>query len=291
MLDSHPRLAIPGPSHFIVRLSYRRLRLMHRPDLALERVLAHPRFIAWGLDAEQVREFVAQRRPETFPDVVSAVFGAYAAERGKARGGDKTPGYVHFIPVLRRLFPGAKVIHVIRDGRESAASIAEQVWWPGGPISAAFWWRGYVRAGRRDGARLGADYHEVRLHALIADPQAELKKVCALLQEDYDPAMLEYPATARGRLGRGPDEPMPPDLRHLEEPPTPGLRDWRAGLSPATVAAVEAACYPVLRDLGFEVSRPRLAIRLYARMRWLGDMPPRVRLFIQQQLRPKAADI
>ena len=290
MLDSHPRLAIPRESHFIVRLAYRRLRLMHRPDVALDRILAHPRYLGWGLDADRVRAFVAQRTPETYPDVVSAVFGAYAAEHGKSRWGDKTPGYVHSIALVRRLFPDAKFIHVIRDGREVAVSVAERVWWPGSPISAAFWWRRYVRAGRRGGAMLGADYLEVRLDALIADPEAELTKVCAFLGEDFDPAMLEYASTARPRLGRGPDDPMPPQLRHIEKPPSAGLRDWKAGLSPATIAGVEAACYPVLRDLGFEVAQPRFVTRVYARVRWLGDLPPRVWLFLREQLRPETAD-
>jgi hypothetical protein len=292
MLDSHSRLAVPRESHFIVRLAYRRLRLMHRPDVALEHILDHPRFIAWGLDRETVRAFVERARPATYPDVVRAVFGAYAADQGKQRWGDKTPGYVHWIPTLHKLFPDAKFIHVIRDGREVAVSAAERDWWPGSPVSAAFWWRKYVRAGRRGAARIGRDRcHEVRLDRLIANPETELRNVCEFLGERYDAAMLTYPARARRQLGRGPQDNLPPELSHTEEPPTEGLRDWRAGLRPTMAAAVEAACYPVLRDLGFDVQKPRFTTRVYARARWLSDMPPRIKLFVREQMRPEVADV
>jgi hypothetical protein len=79
-------------------------------------------------------------------------------------------------------------------------------------------------------------------------------------------------------------------LTHIETPPTEGLREWRFGLRPATIAGVEAACYPVLRDLGFDVKKPKFTTRIYARARWLADMPPRVTLFVREQLRPEKAD-
>jgi len=291
MLDSHPRLAIPPESHFIVRLAYRRLRLMHRPELALERILAHTRFRAWDLDPDDARAFVTRARAASYPDVVRAVFDAYASAYGKPRWGDKTPGYVHFLPELAQLFPDAQFIHVVRDGREVAVSVSERDWWPGSPVSAAFWWRRYVRVGREAGTRLGPDrYLELRLERLIADPQAELGSVCAFLGESYDPAMLAYPTRSRGRMGLSSAEPLPPHLSHIAEPPTARLRSWSDGLPSSVAAQVEAACWPMLQQLGYDTRRPAVALRLAARSRWLADLPPRVRLFLSDQRHPQRAD-
>jgi len=249
MLDGHPRLAVPGESHFIVTLRVRRLRLRHRPGLALEAILGHPRFAEWGLDPDAVRAQAAEDGPVDFAGVVRTVFGAYARSQGKVRWGDKTPDYVSHMTMLARLFPDAQFVHIIRDGREMASACADYGWAPTA-VSAGYWWRKRVAKGVRVGKRLGPDrYREIRLEQLIADPQAVLTQICEFLGERYDPVMLDYPT--RVRL-RDPDKLfLQRPHRHLVLPPTAGLRDWRAGLSARQQRLVEAACGAPLRHLGY----------------------------------------
>ena len=66
--------------------------------------------------AERLREGM------TTGQAIAAVFEAYAAERGKRRWGDKTPLYMQHLPLLERLFPSARFVHLIRDGRDAALS-------------------------------------------------------------------------------------------------------------------------------------------------------------------------
>jgi hypothetical protein len=108
-----------------------------------------------------------------------------------------------------------------------------------------------VRVGRRDGVRLGPDrYHGLRLEDLTAAPEDVLRNVCAFLGEEFSPAMLSYPA----RVAAG--GPVRRQERHLVRPPTAGLRDWRAGLSPADQAAVEEVCRPMLVACGYDAPPP-----------------------------------
>jgi hypothetical protein len=256
MLHSHPRLAVPPESHFIVGLAPRPLRIRHRRPVTVDDIISHEKFREWDVDPAVVRAQVEAEQPADFAALIDAVFKAYAAAHGKERWGDKTPGYVSYMPMLARLFPDARFVHIVRDGREAAVSMAEWRWGPRTAIAGAFWWRRKVAVGRRDGRRLGATrYHELRYEDLVADPEKQLRSVCAFLGETYAPEMLEYP----DRMAR---TPLKRQEEHLTRPPTAGLRDWRAGRSPLEQRAIETVCRRRLADFGYPTSTRRSPVAL-----------------------------
>jgi hypothetical protein len=260
MLDAHPRLAVPRESHWVVGLPRSRFGRLSRPR-TLDEALADQRVRRWDVDPNVLREETRGARPSTYPELVSAVFSAYAAAHGKARWGDKTPPYVTFLPQLDRWFPDAQFVHIIRDGRQVATSLIEHRWGPRTAVKGGFWWRRMVTAGRRDGSRLTGDrYLELRLEDLVADPDGALRRVCAFLGEDYAAEMLDYgtrPATRAVAAEQG--------SHHVVKPPTEGLRDWRAGRGPLERRAIEEACSPhLLAALGYRVGERSLSGRVYA---------------------------
>ncbi len=260
MLDNHPSLAIPDESHFIVELHDpgRPTASGQLTEEILERVFGHERFERWKFNPAQVRQMAAITRPPTYSEVIATVFGAYAAAQGKPRWGDKSPPYVKHIPLLAELFPRARFIHIIRDGREVATSLAAHEWGPPTPVEGASVWQRQVRAGRRAGRQLPADrYLELRLENLIAEPERVLRGACDFLDEPFAPEMLDYHRTAAKRVWTGESgDPKAVDHSNVRFPPTPGLRDWRAGLSVAEQQAVEAAAQPLLGELGYAAEVP-----------------------------------
>jgi hypothetical protein len=238
------------------------------------------------LDPDAVRTRVRSDSPAGYAELIDSVFRCYAEQRGKVRWGDKTPRYVQGIGYLAQLFPHSRFIHVIRDGREVAASLGEQRWGPSA-VSGAFWWRRMVRAGRRSGGKLAAErYMELHLRDLIADPEGELRRVCDFLEEDYDPVMLDYPS----RHGY-PAEHAGSAVRHLFKPPSPGLRDWRAGLSRGQQDAIEAACAPLLAELGYDRPSTRaVGARMRAWTDWSMTLARDVPAQIRKRLRIQSRD-
>jgi hypothetical protein len=255
ILDGHSRLSIPPESHFVVALD----RRGDRGLVTVDDILAHPRWEHWDIDDDEVRRAVETRRPTAYAELIRTVFECYAASRGKVRWGDKTPGYVSYIPRLLRLFPEAQIVHIIRDGREVAASMVEQPWGPKRAVVAAYRWRRKVGAGRRAGRRLQPDqYLELRLEDLIAAPELVVRRLCAFLDESFEPEMLDYPARAPAMF--------PPDdtgTRHVREPLGADIRDWRARLSAREQRAVGAVCHRQLTRLGYEGSRWSLSAAAY----------------------------
>ena len=262
MLDRNPALAVPDESYFVPQLA-RRHRSAIDVDAFLDDLRRLPTLVEWGLSPEAVARRL--RPGMTTGEAVAAVFETYAAERGKTRWGDKTPLYMQYLPLLERLFPTARYVHLIRDGRDAAlsflsvpAGIMTEGW--GHPRDAAGFacqWATEVRAARALGARVGSGrYLEVRYEALVADPAAELRRICSFAGLDYDDGMLGY-------VGQT-DSARKEHQRRLDEPPRVGVRNWRTEMAPADRRAFEAVAGELLAELGFDVSargrgRPRLA--------------------------------
>jgi hypothetical protein len=262
MLRGHPRLAIPRESHFVPDALQ-----SSTPEAALERVLSDRHFHTWDVDPDDVRRRVAGLATPTPAAVVRAAFEAYADAQDKPRWGEKTPAYVFHVALLADAFPDARFVHLVRDGREVIQSLLERRWGPDDLLLAARFWRRGVRAAQRDGARVGSRYVEVRYDELVAEPAAVLEQICAFLGEERAAEMLDYSPRAAEE-----HEELPGLHRHLLEPPTPGLRDWRARWSDDVTAKVEAVIGPTLVRLGYPLAlpAPSLPVRGRAEVELLG---------------------
>jgi hypothetical protein len=268
IFDSHPDLAIPGESHFIVHLLPKRYRYERAAGFDVTAFLAdllpQPRFRMWGLVDEDVRSALERDPPSTFADAIRKVFGMYAASRGKPRYGDKTPGNVSHLPELAALLPEARFVHIIRDGRDVALSYLEVSFGPDTVERGAIHWAKMVDRGRRAGARLGPDrYIEVRYEDLLDDPNTTVRSVCAFIELEVHPHTLRYPERAAA-VASG--SAFPEAHGRLMLPPTKGLRDWRRQMPPRDVAAFELLAGDLLADLGYERSLERAGIGVRARV-------------------------
>jgi hypothetical protein len=248
-------MAIPPESHFVVAQAPKPGAAFD-PGAFVSGLAASERFALWELDRAAVTAAVTGAG--SYPDAVRSVFALWARRQGKARYGDKTPGYVLHLPLIARLFPEAVVVHVVRDGRDVAASFVD-LGWAGSAEEAALHWRLRVSRGRRAGRALGPGrYRELRYEDLVADPEHTLRELCAAIALPFSPAMVDHRAGA-AEVARTTSHPE--YHRHLAEPVTADLRDWRRDLDPSTVARVELLAGPVLAGLGYEPSGVRPSAR------------------------------
>ena len=252
MLDSHPDLAIPPESYFIVHLAD-----LWPPEsqideaVYLERLSEHERFVLWDLPIDEVRREFEERRPETYADAIRATFHAYARSKGSERWGDKTPIYVEHIDFLADLFPDARFIHLVRDGRDVALSFLERSWGPQTIEEGAQRWKARVCAGRRSGQALDPSrYTELRYEHLIDDAEGALRRVCEFVELPFDPTMLTYYQRANEVIA---GTKYPEQHTGVTRPPTKGARDWRSQMTAAQVAEFEAVAGGLLGELGYEL--------------------------------------
>jgi Sulfotransferase family len=285
MLDAHPQLAVANDTHFIPR------PLRHLPDGADPRiteqlvhsVVSYRRFPRLGL-AEDVA-YAAAEGAGTYAAFVTRLYDRFAATHGKPLAGEKTPDYVRHFPKLTRLFPHARFVHVVRDGRDVALSVREWAQpdkgpgkfalWADEPIAVcALWWRWLVSSGRRDGADLGpARYHELRYERLVDAPAETLRSVSAFLDLPFAPEMLAF------HEGRRRAEPGL-SAKQAWLPPTAGLRNWRRELPIRELELFEALAGDLLEELGYEravasVSAETAELAARARSWWTAELKRR----------------
>ncbi len=266
MLDAHPQLSIPPESYFVSGLYPYRARYERHGSLDLPRLsrdLAGLRkFRDWDLPADALAAAFASPMPGgSYPDAIRLLYGTYAAAHGKPRYGDKSPGYVTRMKLLTRLFPEARFVHIVRDVRSVALSLAEVPgdWATRSVPEGAARWRHRVSRGHAEGMALGGDrYAEVRYEDLVADPERELRRLVEFLLLPWDDSMLRY---AHRGLSRVPKGSQAIHGNVARQPTT--TRDWRSQMKREDLEVVEAVAGDVLTEMGYEraVADPSPAAR------------------------------
>lgn len=260
MLIQSPQLHIPIESGFLPALKGREeaygdfstveLRRVFIDDLkkteAVRQTLA---FEIFDIDEDEAERRIEAVAPTNYPGAVRSLYEAAAAHHGKPRWGDKTPRYLLHLPWLGGVFPDAQFVHIIRDGRPSARSQIKAGWFDN-YTDAAKRWVNDIGMGRKAGEALGKDrYKEIRYEDLIEDTEGQLRDLCAWLDLDFCPEMLQYYQSSAQHI-HTPHR----DLFKLIDKPVDATRvnAWKTEMDAAEVVEFERVAGPLLADLGYE---------------------------------------
>jgi hypothetical protein len=169
------------------------------------------------------------------------------------RGVEQTPEVAFVLAAALRAYPGARAVHIVRDGRDVVSSLLERGWltagrsgrddaglpygaharfwvererWSefegaGGARRAAWAWRRYVTAARAVPDRT----LELRFEELTADPRAAAERLAGHLDARAEPLTAALSAARRDSVGRHQSDLSPEQLREVEEEAGPLLRE------------------------------------------------------------------
>jgi hypothetical protein len=254
LVNAHPDIAVIHEARFVPGWFRHRRGLTPEgfvtPEL-VEKLARFERFEHLEVDREQLEQIVAGREEMPYSAFITELFERHGSALGKRLVADKSPRYVRNIPTLNELWPAARFIHLVRDGRDVGLSVLNwkkvtvrgelvanlPTWEEDRTTTVALWWERLVRLGREDGVPLGPGlYRELRYEALVDDPASECRALCEFLDVPYDEAMVQH---------------------HGGRPPTPGLRKWRTQMPPEEVERFEAAAGDLLDELGYTRAFPK----------------------------------
>ena len=262
LLRSHPHLTFPDESHFIP--AFYRAYGDPRDARQARRLAARILKLSWVRRWELPLEADSFADCRSFREILCRLYEAWARREDKPRWGEKTPYYVTQIPLLLKLFPEAKIIHIYRDGRDVALSWLEARYVPQNIYTAARLWRSWVGAGRQAGAALPREtYLEVSYERLVQQPRETLQHVCEFVGEPYDEAVLRLSPLARDpRFDPSPLKPSPEFIV-----PT-NCAKWKTRMAARDRAAFESVAGDLLGVLGYETEGRTRRFTSAERLAW-----------------------
>lgn len=150
MIGTHSRCLATPESRFLTDIHRASLTASGRidPERFSAALGSHQLFPIWGISPPAPDELASQSQhfAAAFEIVVRA-YGRSVAVPVFDTWIDHTPANVNRAAMLVQLFPGAKLIHVVRDGRAVASSVMRLDWGPNTIAAAARWWAGHAAIG------------------------------------------------------------------------------------------------------------------------------------------------
>jgi Sulfotransferase family len=211
-------------------------------------------FYRSGLTREEIEPKILEEC-HSAADFLRILMAAIACKQGVERWAESTPLHLLYLPQIKKLFPDALIIHIIRDGRDVTVSLNRKGWIKPLPwdknrrlLAPAIFWRWIVSTGRKYGRSMAGDYIEVHYEDVVQKPRETLARLGAFIDHDLDYDRIQQ--NAQGTL-RNPNSSFRGDGWEKESNP---IERWKALLSAAEIAQVESLIGDLLRETGYKLA-------------------------------------
>lgn len=261
ILNGNPAIYIPHPPHIMKDLGpVEGLYGDLRDDRNFRRLindaarLIELHFFPWETAPSRQEAFETAAARNLYC-VKAAFYDQYRTFKGAERWGCKSTFMVHYADIAVKHSPGARFIHLVRDGRDVAVSAKNSVFNHFHPYYVARLWNEQQKTAAGLAERLGREaFLTVRYEDLLADPEKTVKAVCSFLGEDYSDGLLRYFEN--------------PEIKRLaafsaswDNCAKPVLKDnsgkYRKDLSACEVKLFETEAFGELERFGYALDNPR----------------------------------
>ena len=250
MLNAHSKICIPFETDF---LTVKRTLGIDNHKLSLSQVekvitalRSEPLTKKSGiLDNYQFNS----EKPTNFSLLFKSIVASYAHQQGKKVWGIKTPGYEYHIDELTDLYPEARFIHLVRDGRAVALSTSNVRWGRKNIITNAVnWERGNILA-RKNGNLIKHKYLLVKYEELVTSTEETLAKICAFLGLNFDKNILDYHESANSEM---PASSIQWHKSSVSAVNPNKINDWKTKLTKSEKIIFQEVAKAGLEEFGYE---------------------------------------
>lgn len=249
LLGSHSRCVATPESQFVTDVYRWHAARGTTFDLArtLAQINKHFRFKLWNLEVSV--QDAESAGVSTYEGLIAYLVKTYAVGVEKENADvwtDHTPAHVESAATLSKLFPDAKFVHLVRDGRAVASSIKSLDWGVNDMRQLSHKWIARVGHGLAAETHLGDRVMRVRYEDLTGDPEGTLRRICEFAELSYEAQM----PTGDGFL-----VPKYTKKQHdlVGTPPDPARANaWMKRLSPEDIEVFEYSSRDMLECLGYE---------------------------------------
>ena len=155
-----------------------------------------PIYPMYGLERSDVEAWLAAR-PPSLAAILESLTAQRAERAGSPRWVEKTPRHLEVPELITATWPGARIVRIVRDPRDAAVSLTQV------PFGTPSLLTNLSVLARMNEAAAGF-YRDsevaitVRYEDLVATPERELRRICAFVDVEYEPSMLDDRSGATG---------------------------------------------------------------------------------------------
>jgi hypothetical protein len=262
MIMRAPGVTMPPELHFVHITYMRRQRMSDiRSDRGWEQarnaIKARCKHSDIEMD-EAVFDAMCACGQRTYSWLLRAWLTAIGTVDGARMVGEKTPNHCEWVLEIIAMIPEARIIHIMRDPRDSALSQKEA--FGRHALQAAVRWKRDIEM-HRDCTRLISPdrYTAVRYEDLVTDPQAVLQPLSAFLGVEYVEEMLD----PSGREKKGFSAYEEHKLRTLEKVTNSRIGRYKQRMSAMDIAVIERVCGPLMEEMGYTLERKSTLLAMF----------------------------
>jgi hypothetical protein len=264
LLASHPNIAMTRRTNLWTHFynQYGDLADDANLDRCIDVMMHYKRVVKLDPDEQQLRRAFGSGGA-TYARLFALLEQQHADRVGRPRWGDKSLHTERYAEPIFDGYPGARILHMMRDPRDRfASSLTRWRTRRGGAGAGTAEWLSSARMGARNSARFPDRYLVVRYETLAGQPERTMREICAFIDEPYAPEMLEMHG-ARDFRDQGSNSSY--GARPAGVISTDSIDRFREVLSARQVAFIQRSAGAEMAALGY---RP-VAVRLTGRERTL----------------------
>lgn len=261
ILNRHSRLFVPPETFYFTLLD--RLGLLEgdgsASDVGLQRVVERYKtdraFGFLGVPQGQ-EESILLDGAASYCDILQNLMRFLSQRAAKPRWGEKTPNNLRYVPFIRKCFPNARFILVVRDGRAAVMSRLKHPNWRRNLLACARHWSDdAVVMQRLIATQDPSILHVLRFEELLSSPEKTIKEMCEFLGEPFEKAMIDAQLDNKGAKQDYYNQPwMAKSVQGIDRS---RANDWRREYSARELRLVEGVAGEQLKALGYPLHNPR----------------------------------
>lgn len=205
ILNTHSQIAIPEEARFLIPLLNKKYLNNGITGASLRSLVdylsANEQFKLWNYDSQKFLAALSGRDEISLSELITTMYSSYCRSEGKPLWGDKSL-FFRSIDVLHALFPDARFIHIVRDGRDVFDSWRKMDTTKSNPAVVALDWN-YKQFRIERSLRIipPKNVLTIRYEDLIENPEKITQSVCAFAGLEYEPSMLSFHETSHRYIG------------------------------------------------------------------------------------------
>lgn len=202
MLNAHSKIVVPPECGFAVWLKNNCSDKAFTIEDYVEALSKTKKIESWNIETPQVKAYLKKNKVSNIDDAISQTYKRYAENLKPSYEaiGDKNNFYIHHIEDLKSMYPTAKYIQIIRDGRDVACSYQKLMkkkysspYAPKLPNKIEDIAQEWVNNNETIEANIfEKQYFQIRLEDILQDPIDSLTPLLKFLGFDFEEKMLEY---------------------------------------------------------------------------------------------------